>query len=838
MNNKDYGCPHPTPSQGQFLPPHPRRRRRRTVTRDDRESLEFARQVKIRRRQIMEQRSSMMSGDFDEEVDWTKYDPPEALKKLPDITSETIIAVVQSSLENIKNQIQAERLRAEEQRTAILEEADAEAAAVAAEAEEGKGKGKAPVDSGLSVRQPNGQPAALPTPRSSYDLVRPPLKPQKRSRFGISRILRHVRGNSESKSESSSSNPSVIPLHTRVNNEMAPTPFTQFIYKHLKPSLESVGEQVECVSCLDDIPKKEAIKTVCHHYCKDCFSRLIQTAVDNEAQWPPKCCLNAIPFRTITKHTSADLLASYRLKDEEFRIPIESRLYCSQPDCGAWIRKEAHDLASRTATCPAGHTVCTMCRGPAHPPGDGEACPQDRDTQLADRLAEEEGWRRCARCSVLVEHKEACQHMTCRCGAEFCYVCGARWRTCACTMEQLAEIKQRAAKRREERTVEEEIEAREMAEALRLVEEFEREEGRKEELRREEARRKREERRRREAEERARREEARRVELDGKYRELGATLVKLEGLQRMVMDYSHDREMEESIARASEARAKLDSQQELEREELRAAAAAKAADREMQLDREYAGRVAWERKLEEDYEAVMGLFWSDKIGGLPRVREAARAYMRKNDERMEAWRKWRDQEMEKTRYLLDDEVAVREELMDAGKRRLEDRLEGEQAEVGRKQRAEGRWFGLVVEERRRLLAEVEMVERENGGEDGEGSGSNMSFGSEGAWESEDEFDDFKSKPRATSTSKHRNHSAGKMLFFGGLIYISCLLVNAIAILSEDRFLARIGLSPSSYDPAFGQSGDTSIRAKVVQLIASVRTLMRSMCTPAPTLSML
>lgn len=45
--------------------------------------------------------------------------------------------------------------------------------------------------------------------------------------------------------------------------------------------------------------------------------------------------------------------------------------------------------------------------------------------------------------------------------------------------------------------------------------------------------------------------------------------------------------------------------------------------------------------------------------------------------------------------------------------------------------------------------------------------------------------------------------------------------------------ATVGLSPSSYDPAFGQSGDASIRAKVVQLIASVRTLMRSMwpCCP-------
>lgn len=691
----------------------------------------------------MEQRSSMMSGSLDEEVDWTKYDPPEALNKLPDITSETIIAVVQSSLENVKHQIQAERLRAEERRAAILEEAEAEAAAAAAaEAEEGKGKETARVDSVLSIRQLDERPAALPTPRSSLDFARPPLKPQKRSRFGISRILRHVRGNSESKSYgggSNNNNLTVIPLHTRVSNEVGPTPFTQFVYKHLKPSLESVGEQVECVSCLDDIPKKEAIKTVCHHYCKDCFSRLIQTALDNEAQWPPKCCLNAIPFRTITKHISSDLLASYRLKDEEFRTPIESRLYCPQPDCGVWIRRERQDLALRTATCPAGHSICSMCRGPTHP-GD-EACPQDRDTQLADRLAEEEGWRRCGRCSVLVEHREACQHMTCRCGAEFCYVCGARWRTCGCTMEQLGEIKERAARRRAERTAEEEEEAREMREALRLVEEFEREERRRGEIRREEARRRREERRRREAEERARREEARRAELEERYRELGARLAKLEELQRMVMEYGHDREMEEVAARAAEARAGLVRQQDLERGELRAAAAAKVADREMQFDREYAARVAWERKLEEDYGTVIGLFWSDKIGGLPRVREAMRAYMRKNDERMDAWRKWRDQEMEKTRYHFEDEVAIREELMDASKRRLEDRLEGEQAEVGRKQRAEGRWFGLVIEERKRLLAEVEMVERENGGEDGEGSGSSMDFGSEGEWESEEEFDE-------------------------------------------------------------------------------------------------
>ncbi|RCI11572.1 hypothetical protein CP532_3414 [Ophiocordyceps camponoti-leonardi (nom. inval.)] len=68
-----------------------------------------------------------------------------------------------------------------------------------------------------------------------------------------------------------------------------------------------------------------------------------------------------------------------------------------------------------------------------------------------------------------------------------------------------------------------------------------------------------------------------------------------------------------------------------------------------------------------------------------------------------------------------------------------------------------------------------------------------------------------------------------MLFFGfgNLFYIAVLLINAVAILSEDRFLARINLSPASYDPAFGIGADASIKAKIIHLIASVRTLMRS-----------
>ncbi|QGI58496.1 hypothetical protein CEK26_000620 [Fusarium fujikuroi] len=74
-----------------------------------------------------------------------------------------------------------------------------------------------------------------------------------------------------------------------------------------------------------------------------------------------------------------------------------------------------------------------------------------------------------------------------------------------------------------------------------------------------------------------------------------------------------------------------------------------------------------------------------------------------------------------------------------------------------------------------------------------------------------------------------------MWFFGSFLYVCILLINAVAVLSEDRFLARstkpslaraINLSPASYDPAFGAGPDASVKAKIINLIASVRTIMR------------
>ncbi|CDO51520.1 similar to Saccharomyces cerevisiae YER074W-A YOS1 Integral membrane protein required for ER to Golgi transport [Geotrichum candidum] len=60
-----------------------------------------------------------------------------------------------------------------------------------------------------------------------------------------------------------------------------------------------------------------------------------------------------------------------------------------------------------------------------------------------------------------------------------------------------------------------------------------------------------------------------------------------------------------------------------------------------------------------------------------------------------------------------------------------------------------------------------------------------------------------------------------MFGLGLLFYVIVLLLNSVAILSEDRFIMRIGLSKT---PAYGN--DDSISSRVLSLIRSVRTVMR------------
>lgn len=36
-------------------------------------------------------------------------------------------------------------------------------------------------------------------------------------------------------------------------------------------------------------------------------------------------------------------------------------------------------------------------------------------------------YRQCKSCKFVIEKNQGCNHMVCRCGNQFCYVCGSDW---------------------------------------------------------------------------------------------------------------------------------------------------------------------------------------------------------------------------------------------------------------------------------------------------------------------------------------------------------------------------------------------------------------------------
>ena len=53
------------------------------------------------------------------------------------------------------------------------------------------------------------------------------------------------------------------------------------------------------------------------------------------------------------------------------------------------------------------------------------------DAQLRE-WAKKVGAKQCGKCRYWVVKNHGCDHMTCRCGYEFCYVCGGKYRNCDC----------------------------------------------------------------------------------------------------------------------------------------------------------------------------------------------------------------------------------------------------------------------------------------------------------------------------------------------------------------------------------------------------------------------
>ena len=160
-------------------------------------------------------------------------------------------------------------------------------------------------------------------------------------------------------------------------------------------------------------------------------------SVTDPAHMPPRCCTaEHIPLKHVDKLFDIKFKMKWNKKYQEYTT--KNRIYCPTKSCGEWIKPaNIHVDTSGGVNGERKYGKCTRCRTKVCVTCNGKwhkscECPKDEATTRFAEIVKQEGWQRCFNCSATVELKEGCNHMTCRCRAEFCMICGAKWKTCDC----------------------------------------------------------------------------------------------------------------------------------------------------------------------------------------------------------------------------------------------------------------------------------------------------------------------------------------------------------------------------------------------------------------------
>ncbi|KAL5765867.1 hypothetical protein ACOSP7_016484 [Xanthoceras sorbifolium] len=212
-----------------------------------------------------------------------------------------------------------------------------------------------------------------------------------------------------------------------------------------------------CVICLEDtdVGNMFPVDGCLHRYCFSCMKLHVENKVLHAMV--PKCphegCKSELKVDSCRKFLTPKLLETLEQRIKEASIPITEKVYCPYPKCSALMTRSEVSKSAKNGFSGGGSGTrkcvkcqklfCINCKVPWHK---HLTCseykrlnpnPPTEDLKLKS-LASKNLWRQCVKCNHMIELSEGCYHMTCRCGYEFCYNCGAEWKnkkaTCSCPL--------------------------------------------------------------------------------------------------------------------------------------------------------------------------------------------------------------------------------------------------------------------------------------------------------------------------------------------------------------------------------------------------------------------
>eukprot|EP01119_Soliformovum_irregulare_P015496 TRINITY_DN4362_c0_g2_i3.p1 TRINITY_DN4362_c0_g2~~TRINITY_DN4362_c0_g2_i3.p1 ORF type:complete len:493 (+),score=104.76 TRINITY_DN4362_c0_g2_i3:122-1480(+) len=194
----------------------------------------------------------------------------------------------------------------------------------------------------------------------------------------------------------------------------------------------------KCVMCLEDIDIDffQCLSKCKHEFCRDCLQTYVNIKID-ERDFPILCpslqCKKEIDLtdlEVLLTKEKLDLYQQQQMKSVIEKNP-ENFICCPTPDCQYvffWTPADSTDFK-----CPVcDKRYCFRCKVDWHVGVNCEAyqrwCIENgMGDDLFGDLIQNQSWKKCNRCKIFVAKNEGCDHMTCRCGYQFCYRCGNKY---------------------------------------------------------------------------------------------------------------------------------------------------------------------------------------------------------------------------------------------------------------------------------------------------------------------------------------------------------------------------------------------------------------------------
>lgn len=198
----------------------------------------------------------------------------------------------------------------------------------------------------------------------------------------------------------------------------------------------TVVESDECFVCGDEHQLEDGVITCWAHFsCKECLVKLFEHAANTAgfSYFPARCCPGgaALGLHLAENLLTSDTVQTYKRKEYQLYLPEALLIYC--PECSTWLSpKSFHDEGPYSLTQCDNYntTVCVGCKykwqidHKCHKAG-GHT---DAKPEWLPAYTPEFRVKKCPKCRMYIEHREACNTMECsHCRHCFCFVCLIPW---------------------------------------------------------------------------------------------------------------------------------------------------------------------------------------------------------------------------------------------------------------------------------------------------------------------------------------------------------------------------------------------------------------------------